>query len=65
MVIAQLFFFDGINRIDIMFIHGPDLITGIMATDSQHITVIRYYSQRKSLTSRQEGPVILSDIFLL
>ena len=48
------------NRSAIFF----DLITGIMATDSQHITVIRY-SQRKSLTSRQGGPVILSDIFLL
>ena len=56
-----------------MFIPGPDLITGIMAADSQHIIVIGH-GLRKSLTSRlpipsrsrdgEGGLVILSNIFL-
>ena len=42
MVIALLFFFDGINRNDIMFMPGPDLITEIMATNNQDIIFISH-----------------------
>ena len=47
-----------------MFIPGPDLITRIISTDSQHIRVTSH-GQRKSLILRQGGPVILSGIDLL
>ena len=42
MVIALLFFFDEINRNDIMFISGPGLVTEIMATNNQDIIFISH-----------------------
>ena len=46
-----------------MYVPGPDLITGIMATESAYI-VIRH-SQRKFVTTRQGGPVIPSNFFMV